>query len=255
MKRPAERLLARRRIRGRRRRPMQAAPSKPRRHQPPPRPRRRRGSRAPASCSRRSGEGPPRDPVGVDQARLQMRPRVHGSSYFCFEAPGHYPCVYDIIGERRVQGARRRPSAKLVAHALPSWRSSCTSKERSRAAPRCASSRPGTGQPTLVRSQGRSPARSRRCRRRRERRRRARRRRSARRRPSRRPSTAVRREEMGANDRALRDTSSCAAMTWTATDAPRRTTPTGRKWLRLAGSARDRSAAGIKELQAKVSAK
>ena len=65
------------------------------------------------------GKGLPRNPVGVDQKLgPNAAPRVHGSSYFCFEAPGHYPCVYDIIGERYKDSktATAKSSMRMRSH-------------------------------------------------------------------------------------------------------------------------------------------
>jgi len=31
---------------------------------------------------------------------FKIGPKVYGGSYFCFEAPGHYPCTYDVIGKQ-----------------------------------------------------------------------------------------------------------------------------------------------------------
>ena len=119
--------------------------------------------------------------------KFKCGPRVHGSSYFCFEAPGHYPCVYDIIGERYkdsktatakssmrmrshpqlimyLEGALARGASVRLESAWD-WAAHTGSRSRSRS--------PAQLEPTTA------PRR----------RRRARRRRSARRRPCRRPST------------------------------------------------------------------
>ena len=50
--------------------------------------------------------------------KFKCGPRVHGSSYFCFEAPGHYPCVYDIIGERYKDSktATAKSSMRMRSH-------------------------------------------------------------------------------------------------------------------------------------------
>ena len=67
------------------------------------------------------------NPVGADGAQIQIGPRVHGSSYFCrTEAPGHYPCVYDIIGERY----KDSKTSQRCSMGSPPANSSCTSDAR-----------------------------------------------------------------------------------------------------------------------------